>query len=131
MLHTDRLDPFEVAFDNGPIGCLKREGTLILVGAPPQPLELSSFGLIFGRRKVIGSLVGGIPETQEMLDHCGKHNITSDIEMTTPAKQRSNRGFDAAFTLCLPPGPVQHEVLRNLATVEAIASLLSSCNAKS
>jgi alcohol dehydrogenase (NADP+) len=71
---------------NGPLSCLKRDGTLILVGAPPQPLDLSSFALILARRKVMGSFVGGIPETQEMLDHCGKHNITSDIEMTTPAK---------------------------------------------
>jgi uncharacterized zinc-type alcohol dehydrogenase-like protein len=70
---------------NGPLNCLKREGTMVLVGAPPHPLDLSSFALIMGRRKVMGSLVGGIPETQEMLDHCGKHGITSDIEMTTPA----------------------------------------------
>jgi alcohol dehydrogenase (NADP+) len=69
---------------NGPLGCLKRDGTLILVGASPQTLDLSAFALIFGRRKVMGSLVGGIPETQEMLVHCGKHGITSDIEMTTP-----------------------------------------------
>jgi alcohol dehydrogenase (NADP+) len=71
---------------NGPLGCLKRDGTLILVGASPQTLDLSPFPLIFGRRKVMGSLVGGIPETQEMLDHCGKHGIVSDIELTTPDK---------------------------------------------
>jgi uncharacterized zinc-type alcohol dehydrogenase-like protein len=71
---------------NSALGCLKRDGTLILVGASPQTLDLSPFPLIFGRRKVMGSLVGGIPETQKMLDHCGTHNITSDIEMTTPDK---------------------------------------------
>ena len=71
---------------NGPISCLKRDGTLILIGASPQTLDLSPFPLIFGRRKVMGSLVGGIPETQEMLDHCGKHGITSNIELTTPDK---------------------------------------------
>jgi uncharacterized zinc-type alcohol dehydrogenase-like protein len=71
---------------NGPLSCLRRDGTLVLLGAPPEPLLLSSFALIFGRRKVIGSLVGGIRETQEMLDHCGAHGITSDIEMTTPDK---------------------------------------------
>jgi alcohol dehydrogenase (NADP+) len=71
---------------NGALGCLKRDGTLVLVGASPQTLDLSPFPLIFGRRKVMGSLVGGIPETQEMLDHCGKHGITSEIEMTTPDK---------------------------------------------
>jgi uncharacterized zinc-type alcohol dehydrogenase-like protein len=57
---------------------------LILVGASPENLEFSPFPLIFGHRTIMGSLVGGIPETQEMLDHCGKHGITSDIEMTTP-----------------------------------------------
>ena len=71
---------------NGPLGCLKRDGTLILVGASPVPLDLSAFPLILGRRKVMGSLVGGLPETQEMLNHCGTHNILSDIEMTTPEK---------------------------------------------
>lgn len=55
---------------NGPLGCLKRDGTLILVGASPQPMDLVSFPLILGRRKVMGSLVGGVPETQAMLDHC-------------------------------------------------------------
>jgi uncharacterized zinc-type alcohol dehydrogenase-like protein len=77
---------------NGPLGCLKRDGTLILVGASPQTLDLSPFALIFGRRKVMGSLVGGIPETQEMLDHCGKHGITSDIELTTPGE--INKAFE-------------------------------------
>jgi uncharacterized zinc-type alcohol dehydrogenase-like protein len=57
---------------------------LILVGASPQTLDLGPFQLIFGRRKIMGSLVGEIPETQEMLDHCGRHGITSDIELTTP-----------------------------------------------
>jgi uncharacterized zinc-type alcohol dehydrogenase-like protein len=68
----------------GPLGCLKAGGTLILVGASPLPLEFNPMPLIFGGRKIVGSLVGGIPETQEMLDHCGKHGITSDIELITP-----------------------------------------------
>ena len=65
-------------------GMLKRQGTLILVGASEKPLELSAFPMIIGRRKMMGSLIGGIPETQEMLDHCGKHGIVSDIEMINP-----------------------------------------------
>jgi uncharacterized zinc-type alcohol dehydrogenase-like protein len=77
---------------NGPLNCLKRDGTLVLLGAPPETLDLSAFALIFGRRKVMGSLVGGIRETQEMLDHCGAHGITSDIEMTTP--DRINEAFE-------------------------------------
>jgi len=71
---------------NGALGCLKTGGTLVLVGGPPEPLALAAFSLIAGRRKIAGSLVGGIPETQEMLDHCGKHGITSDIEMIAPGQ---------------------------------------------
>jgi len=68
------------------LGSLKRDGTLIMVGASPVPLDLPVFPLIMARRKVMGSLVGGIRETQEMLDHCGEHGITADIERTTPDK---------------------------------------------
>jgi uncharacterized zinc-type alcohol dehydrogenase-like protein len=77
---------------NGPLSCIKRDGALLLVGAPAEPLELSSFSLIFARRKVMGSLVGGIPETQEMLDHCGKHGITADIEQIVP--EQINESFE-------------------------------------
>lgn len=61
---------------------LKREGTLCLVGAPAQPHPSPSVGnLIFKRRQIAGSLIGGIKETQEMLDFCAKHDIVSDIEL--------------------------------------------------
>ena len=60
---------------------LKRDGTLTQVGVPPEPLSIHVSSLIFGRRNFSGSLIGGIKETQEMLDFCGKHNITSDIEL--------------------------------------------------
>jgi len=60
---------------------LKRDGNLVQVGAPPDPLPVNVFNLIFGRRNFSGSLIGGIKETQEMLDFCGRHNITSDIEL--------------------------------------------------
>lgn len=60
---------------------LKLDGTLTLVGAPEKPLPVSSFNLIFGRKILTGSLIGGIRETQEMLDFCSEHQITSDIEM--------------------------------------------------
>ncbi|KAF1896754.1 hypothetical protein Lal_00034454 [Lupinus albus] len=65
---------------------LKVKGTLFIVGAPEKPFELPSFPLIFGKRSVKGGIIGGIKETQEMLDFCGKHNILSDIELTTPDK---------------------------------------------
>ena len=61
---------------------LKRDGTLCLVGVPDQPHPSPSVGnLIFKRRNLAGSLIGGIKETQEMLDFCAEHNIISDIEI--------------------------------------------------
>ncbi|MCB9800547.1 MAG: NAD(P)-dependent alcohol dehydrogenase [Candidatus Omnitrophica bacterium] len=60
---------------------LKREASLCLVGAPENPLAVEAFSLIFQRRNLAGSLIGGIQETQEMLDFCGKNKITSDIEL--------------------------------------------------
>jgi uncharacterized zinc-type alcohol dehydrogenase-like protein len=65
---------------------LKRQGTLIMVGASDKPLELNVFPLIMGRRQIMGSLIGGLPETQQMLDHCGIHNIVSDIELIPASK---------------------------------------------
>ena len=62
-------------------GLLKVDGTLTMVGAPDKPLDINVFGLIMARRHFAGSLIGGIKETQEMLDFCGKHNITSDVEV--------------------------------------------------
>ncbi|GAB1445065.1 NAD(P)-dependent alcohol dehydrogenase [Flammeovirgaceae bacterium] len=60
---------------------LKTNGTHILVGLPPKPIEIPPFSLTNQRRSVAGSGIGGIPETQEMLDYCAAHNIVSDIEM--------------------------------------------------
>lgn len=62
------------------LALLRRGGSLVQVGAPPAPLPVSAFNLIFGRRSFSGSLIGGIKETQEMLDFCGSRGITSDIE---------------------------------------------------
>lgn len=56
-------------------------GAMVLVGAPPEPSQISGFSLIMGRKKLAGSLIGGIQETQEMLDFCAEHNITSDVEV--------------------------------------------------
>ena len=63
------------------INLLRRDGNITLVGAPEKPLAVSAFGLIMGRRSLSGSPIGGIPETQEMLDFCGQHNITADVEV--------------------------------------------------
>jgi len=77
---------------NAYIQLLARDGNMTLVGAPEKPLALSSFGLIFGRRSVSGSPIGGLAETQEMLDFCGEHNITSDVEVI--AIQQVNEAYE-------------------------------------
>jgi uncharacterized zinc-type alcohol dehydrogenase-like protein len=66
---------------NAYLQMLKLDGAMVLVGAPPEPLEVSSFNLFFPRKTLSGSLIGGIAETQEMLDFCAEHGIVSDIEM--------------------------------------------------
>ena len=66
---------------NAYIGLLKRDGNLTLVGAPEKPLAVAAFGLLFGRRSLSGSAIGGIAETQEMLDFCGAHDIVADVEV--------------------------------------------------
>jgi len=93
------LDTVPVAHDLNPyLAALKRDGTLIMVGMP-EPIEppVDGGALIFGRRKLAGSLIGGLPETQEMLDFCAGHGIVCDIEMLdiqniNEAYERMQRG---------------------------------------
>jgi alcohol dehydrogenase (NADP+) len=66
------------------IDCLRLDGTIVLVGLPGKPYSISTPILLSQRRSVSGSMIGGIPELQEMLDFCGKHNIVSDIELIDP-----------------------------------------------
>ena len=66
---------------NAYLNLLTHDGNLTLVGAPEKPLAISAFALLFGRRSLSGSIIGGIAETQEMLDFCGQHDITSDVEV--------------------------------------------------
>jgi len=76
------LDAVSAEHDiNAYIQLLRHDGNLTLVGAPDKPHAISAFGLLFGRRSLSGSLIGGIAETQEMLDFCGKHSITADVEI--------------------------------------------------
>lgn len=76
------LDAVSAQHDiNAYLNLLRVDGSLVLVGAPEYPLEVAAFSLIPYRRSFAGSMIGGIAETQEMLDFCGKHNIVSDIEM--------------------------------------------------
>jgi alcohol dehydrogenase (NADP+) len=63
------------------LNLLKRDGTMTLLGAPPNPVPVAAFSLIGGRKQLAGSLIGGIPETQEMLNFCAERGITADIEM--------------------------------------------------
>jgi uncharacterized zinc-type alcohol dehydrogenase-like protein len=66
---------------NAYIQLLRRDGNITLVGAPEKPLAVAAFALLLGRRSLSGSPIGGIAETQEMLDFCGTHNITADVEV--------------------------------------------------
>jgi uncharacterized zinc-type alcohol dehydrogenase-like protein len=66
---------------NAYLNTLKVDGTMVLLGVPEKDPQISSFSLIFGRRSLAGSLIGGIKETQEMLDFCAEHGIASDIEL--------------------------------------------------
>lgn len=76
------LDAVSAEHDlNAYINLLARDGNITLVGAPSKPLPIAAFGLIMGRRSLSGSAIGGLAETQEMLDFCGKHNITADVEV--------------------------------------------------
>ena len=76
------LDTISADHDiNAYLNLLACDGNLTLVGAPSKPLGVTAFGLIMGRRSLSGSLIGGIRETQEMLDFCGAHNITADVEV--------------------------------------------------
>lgn len=76
------LDTVSAPHDyNAYLGMLKRDGTMILVGAPDQPAPLAPFSLIGRRRRLVGSMIGGIRETQEMLDFCAEHAVSSDIEL--------------------------------------------------
>jgi uncharacterized zinc-type alcohol dehydrogenase-like protein len=63
------------------LGMLNTNGIMICVGAPPTAAQIPAFNLIFQRRSIAGSLIGGLPETQEMLDYCAEHGITSDVEV--------------------------------------------------
>jgi len=63
------------------LGLLRVQGTMVLVGVPPEAVPVHAFSLISGNRRLAGSLIGGIKETQEMLDYCGKHKIVSDVEV--------------------------------------------------
>ena len=89
---------------------LKREGTLVLVGAPEKPYALEPFSLIRKRRKMAGSLIGGIRETQEMLDFCARKNITADVEVIPV--QKVNEAYERTIK-----GDVRYRFVLDLKTL--------------
>ncbi len=81
------IDTVSADHDLAPyMACLKIGGTQVLVGAPPKPHQVAAFALIGGRKRLAGSLIGGIKETQEMLDFCAKKKVFADIELIPAAK---------------------------------------------
>ncbi len=87
------LDTVSAKHDiNAYLNLLGFDGNITLVGAPEKPLDVAAFNLIMGRRSLSGSIIGGIPETQEMLDFCSQHNITADVEVIPI--QKVNEAYD-------------------------------------
>jgi alcohol dehydrogenase (NADP+) len=96
---------------NDYLNLLRVDGSLALVGAPEHPLPVVAFSLIPYRRSFAGSMIGGIAETQEMLDFCGKHNIVSDIEMISI--QQINEAYDR-----LLKGDVKYRFVIDMASIK-------------
>lgn len=99
---------------NDYLALLRVDGSLALVGAPVEALPVAAFSLIPGRKSFAGSMIGGIAETQEMLDFCGKHNITSDIEMINI--QNINEAYER-----LLKGDVKYRFVIDMASLKGSA----------
>ena len=92
------------------LGMLRTNGTMVCVGVPPPSPPIGAFNLIFQRRSLAGSLIGGIPETQEMLDYCAEHNIVSDVEVI--AMKDINEAYER-----LLKGDVKYRFVIDMATL--------------
>ncbi|MFN6558420.1 MAG: NAD(P)-dependent alcohol dehydrogenase [Nostoc sp. ChiSLP01] len=108
------LDTVSATHDiNAYLNLLGRDGNITLVGAPAKPLDISAFSLIMARRSLSGSNIGGIAETQEMLDFCGKHNITADVEVIPI--QKVNEAYerllksDVKYRFCIDMASLKSE----------------------
>lgn len=105
------VDTVSAAHDyNYYLAMLRTNGVMVCVGVPPAPAEIPAFNLIFGRKSFAGSLIGGIPETQEMLDYCAKHNIVSDIELI--AMKDINEAYERMLK-----GDVKYRFVIDMATL--------------
>jgi uncharacterized zinc-type alcohol dehydrogenase-like protein len=96
---------------NGLLSMVKLDGTLVMVGVPPAPQGVSVFSLLMPRRHLAGSLIGGIAETQQMLDFCGTHGIACDVEVIDIA--RINEAFDR-----MVKGDVRYRFVIDMATLK-------------
>jgi uncharacterized zinc-type alcohol dehydrogenase-like protein len=94
------------------LNLLRSNGNMTLVGVPDKPTPLGAFPLVIKRRSLSGSLIGGIRETQEMLDYCAEHNIVSDIELTPI--QKINDAYDRILK-----NDVKYRFVIDLATLKA------------
>ena len=92
------------------LGLLRTNGVHICVGVPPTPFDVHAFSLIGGRKSLAGSLIGGLPETQEMLDYCAEHNIVSDIELI------AMKDIDQAYERMIK-GDVRYRFVIDMATL--------------
>jgi uncharacterized zinc-type alcohol dehydrogenase-like protein len=98
---------------NAYLNLLALNGNLTIVGAPPKPLGVTAFALIFGNRSFSGSNIGGIPQTQEMLDFCGAHNISADVEVIPI--QKVNEAYerlvksDVKYRFCIDMASLRSE----------------------
>jgi alcohol dehydrogenase (NADP+) len=106
------LDAVSAEHDlNAYLQLLKMDGTLTLVGAPEKPTPVAAFNVIFGRRSLSGSAIGGLGETQEMLDYCGERGIVSDIELIPI--QKINEAYDR-----LVKGAVKYRFVIDMASLK-------------
>jgi uncharacterized zinc-type alcohol dehydrogenase-like protein len=106
------LDTVSAVHDvNVYLDLLKRDGTMTLVGAPETPLPVGVFGLLFRRRQLAGSIIGGVKETQEMLDFCADHGIASDVEVIPV--QKVNEAYER-----LAKGQVKYRFVIDMASLK-------------
>ena len=107
------LDTVSAPHDlNAYLALLKRDGTMCLVGVPSEPAALHAFSLVGGRQRLAGSLVGGLPETQEMLDYCALHGISSDVEVMR--MDQINNAYDRMLK-----SDVKYRFVIDMSTLEA------------
>ena len=93
------------------LALLRTNGVMICVGLPPGEEQFSPFNLVLGRRSIGGSLIGGLPETQEMLNYCGRHGITADVEVIP--MQQVNQAYDR-----IVKGDVRYRFVIDLASLK-------------